>query len=134
MIYSKYGYRRLVKFLPDLTGSEIYDLVILSKLLLSLRHTVPSKNKSIANILVNIYLGKYLSNFHQKRHVIGSLKWVWIKKIKKSKKLCEDAKLITKRYLKFRVDNCNATDVNQEKTKVFGAGRIRPLPHRAIAG
>ena len=50
MIYSKHGYRRLVKLLPDLTGRDIYDLVILSKLLLSLRDTVPSKNKSIANI------------------------------------------------------------------------------------
>ena len=50
MIYNKYGYRRLVKLLPDFTSRDIYDLVILSKLLLSLRHTVPSKNKSIANI------------------------------------------------------------------------------------
>ena len=44
MIYSKYGYRRLVKLLTDFTGCDIYDLVILSNLLLSLRHTVPPKN------------------------------------------------------------------------------------------
>ena len=50
MIYSKYGYRRLVKLLLDFTGRDIYDLVISSKLLLWLRHAVPSKNKSIANI------------------------------------------------------------------------------------
>ena len=42
--------------------------------------------------------------------------------------LCEDVKLITKRYAKFRVHNCNATDFNQEKPK--GGGRIRPLPPR----
>ena len=55
MIYSKYDYRRLVKLLPDLTGRDTYDLVILSKLPLSLCDTVPSKNKSIENILANIY-------------------------------------------------------------------------------
>ena len=55
MIYSKYGNRSLVKLLPDLTGRDIYDLVMLSKLLLSLRHTVPSKNKSIANIHTPAY-------------------------------------------------------------------------------
>ena len=50
MIYSKYGYRRLVKLLLDFTGRDIYDLVMSSKLLLWLRHTFPSENKSIANI------------------------------------------------------------------------------------
>ena len=45
MIYSKCGYKRLLKLLPNFIGPDIYDLIILSKLLLSLRDTVPSKNK-----------------------------------------------------------------------------------------
>ena len=82
----------------------------------------------------NICIGwffKHLSNFEQNWHGIGSLKWVWIKKFSKKSIFCEDVKLTTKRYAKFRVNNCNATDVNQEKTEGGGWGADpSPAPRR----
>ena len=80
-------------------------------------------NLHFASNLYCWWFFKHLSIFDQKWHDIGSFKSVLLNKIKKFPKRCVWTKnWLSNTYTKFRVDNCNATDVIQGNR----GGRIRP--------